>query len=245
MMLTLSLISFSYGQNWGNFKDVNKITFYEFFRAGFLVNSSSQIPLIGKISRISRNPSYLTSHDLLIVHLISNYYPKVNEKMTIFEIPRSIPGYGNYVENLGIAKILKSSHKQCLAEIIYAIHQIKRGDLVSPFLVEQSRFQYEKNYVQKTKLTHIRGKIVSGIYTSPVTFYSGVNQLVIINVGTKEGALLGQQFLIKRPLNSNRLSIFPTIGILKIVQLGKNYSIAKILNAKIPIQKGFMVKCRK
>jgi hypothetical protein len=221
----------------------DKVGFYYFVSAGFLVSDSSQVHSIGKvIGNADYDLNFSTPQKTYIELSSDQYNIKPDDLLLVFRtvVPIHIPhsaGSGYVVENLAIVKVVEIQKKRVLVEVKESFAPLKDGDRVESYDGEIKRWKQAQ--IKKELPSHSVKCFVLGGDVSRKNYEQ--TDFIYLSVGTKSGVVEGQKFEIREIKSTGAMEepIHALRGVAQVIFSGLNYSTAQIIKNSESIQKGF------
>jgi hypothetical protein len=221
----------------------DKVGFYYFVSAGFLVSDPARIPSTGTVVgsgdynqnfttpkrtylELSSDRSKIRPDDLLVIF------------RTVLPIQESHSGKLEYqVENLAIVKVIEIQKKRIFVEVKESFRPFREGDRVEIYDNEIRRWKQAQ--LKKVLPSHpIKCYVVGG--EAGRHNYEQAD-FIYLSAGSKEGVVEGQNFDLREITDTGAMeeSLHTLRGVARIIFSGPNSSTAQIINNHEPIQNDF------
>ena len=221
----------------------DQITFYYFLRAGYVVEGNDRIPAVGKVSETYDTQSIISTGQKIYAEIDQKKGVKAGDlliayRLMVNNLKESQSGFsGDWVNNLGIVKVLEVQRKYCLVESIKSFEPFQKGDSLRIYNDEIKR--WKEAQTKKILPPHEIHCYVAG-GESGRTQYSQ-SDFIVLTTGSKKGVVEGQTFEIRK---AGTHGIFDEvthtfIGKAQVFYVGLNYSMAQIVFSVEPIEQGF------
>lgn len=218
-----------------------KIGFYYFLKAGFMVPNESKASAVGRVVGSPDNHQEYQTGDKTYVELTAkNIELKPGDLLVVFrdkhkaEEPHS--GFSEYwVLNLAVVKVLEVEKKRCLVQAEQSFGPYEAGDQVRLYDDEIKRWKQAQ--IKKSLPDHPIKCFVAK--AEPNEIFSIQSDFVVLTAGSKKGVVEGQRFQLRDTVYAGGKANHITRGAVQVFYAGADYSMAQILNSEVPIQNGF------
>lgn len=219
----------------------DKMGFYYLVQAGFLAKDRGQITSVGKvIGSFDEQETYSTPHKTYIEFTQKEPAVKVGDLLVISRAEQAVTEprtsfRGYWVENLAVVKVVELEAKKCQVEVVQSFRPFQKGDLARPYEDEVQRWKQAQT--KKNLPDNAIQCFVAGGEPGRETF----NKMdwVFLTAGSKRGLVEGQEFKLRRRLDTSDQTVESFAGKAQVFYAGPDYSLAEILYNHIPIEKGF------
>ena len=221
----------------------DKVGFYYFVSASFLVSDPAQIHSIGKVIGSSDESLNFSTPKKTYIELSSDINKvKPDDLLVVFRSvipihePRSSAS-GYQIENLAIVKVVEIQKRRVLVEVKDSFGPFQDGDRVESYENEIKRWKQAQ--IKKELPAHAIRSFVLGGNLGRQNYEQ--TDFIYLSAGTKTGVVEGQNFELRQLMNTGAMEepIHAPQGLAQVIFAGPNFSTAQIINNNGPIQKSF------
>ncbi len=221
----------------------DKVGFYYFVSAGFLVSDPSQIHSIGKVIGNPGNEQLFTSPERTYIELSSDQTKiEPGDLLVVYRADRPMhetnsATLGYRVENLAIIKVIELQRRRMLVEITQSFGAIHNGDRVETYDNETKRWKQAQ--IKKELPSHSIKCFVLGGDSSHQNYEQ--TDFIYLSAGTKAGVVEGQKFEVREITSTGAMEepLHALRGVAQVIFAGLNYSTAQIVSNNESIEKSF------
>jgi hypothetical protein len=221
----------------------DKVGFYYFVSAGFLVPDPSRVPSVGVVIGSNDYSQNYTTPKRTYLELSSGRNNiKPDDLLVVFRtvlpIQESRSGASGYqVENLAIVKVIEIQKNRILVEVKESFRPFQEGDRVEIYDNEIKRWKQAQ--LKKTLPSHSIKCFVIGGEVNRENYEQA--DFIYLSAGSKKGVVEGQKFDLREITDTGMMeeSLHTLQGVAQVIYSGPDFSTAQILNNHVSIQKSF------
>jgi hypothetical protein len=223
-------------------------SFYSFLSSGFVINDSEPRDILGKVYTFEGDPLMFSKPIEAHVKLDKPARSKVGDLLTIYRLyEQSLNAsqsefQGSWAEIEAVVQIEGIDKDVAQVKILEGFKAFSGGDLARDYGADVKR--WKKAQIKKAlPMAGIDCFVAGG---DPLNSTYRREDTIVLTAGSRKGVVEGMLFELDRKTDRGLAGppLFNTFGTAEVFYSGNSYSLARIVQSKDVIQKGFMARYR-
>ncbi len=222
-------------------------SFYSFLSSGFVINDSESSDILGKVYTFEGDPLMFSKPNEAHVKLDKPARSKVGDLLTIYRLYEqslnASSGFqGSWAEIEAVVQIEGMDKDIVQVKILEGFKPFSGGDLARDYGADVKR--WKKAQIKKPlPMAGIDCFVAGG---DPLNSTYRREDTIVLTAGSRKGVVEGMLFELDRKTDRGLAGqpLFNTIGSAEVFYSGNSYSLARVVQSKDVIQKGFTARYR-
>jgi hypothetical protein len=223
-------------------------SFYSFLSAGFVINDAESRDVLGKVYAFEGDPSMFSKPMEAHVKLVKPARSKVGDLLTIYRLyehsldtPES-DFQGSWAEIEAVVQIEDMDKDVAQVKILEGFKTFSKGDMARDYGSDVKR--WKKAQIKKNlPMTEVECYVAGG---DPLYSFYKSEDTIVLTAGSRKGIVEGMLFELDQKTDRGLAGppLYNTFGSAEVFFSGNSYSLARVVQCRDKIQKGFVARYR-